>query len=464
MNNYKTRDPRAFAMTLISYGDRVQSGKPVPGSELGAIVLRLGELEIKEGGPYSLYPGGTLDQADFGLNLAAAYFLRSCEVHLPRLEAFVGSALAAGKKRSKILDAGLLGSLIKRYEGFVFKEEREKRGAIFDVSEKKMMKLIRSASSKRFKVLKPYLRATSEEIMEKTILGNRDKQMSLMAYYMREALGKRGKQFDEALIAEFGLANIFFWSAFIVYDDFWDEDEAAKPRQIPAANVFARHYSDFFSNADFLKNSRQKKDFRRLFHSIMDGLDTANSWELHFCRMKREGDKLSIPETLPEYGDYTVKYYPAAGHILGPVAMLGTLGYGFHSSEVRNLESYFKHYLVAMQLNDDAHDWKEDLARGNVSTAVSLLMRNWLKHHPERRELDLVSDMPELERLFWFETLTPLCESILLHTKESRRALKRLKSVVKPGVLERFIVRNEESAHKALEERRSSEEFINSFA
>ena len=57
--------------------------------------------------------------------------------------------------------------------------------------------------------------------------------MSLMSFYTKEAFGKKGEKISDDIVAEMGLANIFFWTAFIIYDDFWDEDEEAQPRKLP---------------------------------------------------------------------------------------------------------------------------------------------------------------------------------------------------------------------------------------
>jgi len=47
------------------------------------------------------------------------------------------------------------------------------------------------------------------ERIQKTIKGNQDKQMYLMAYYCRKALGKGGEVFSDDSIAKLGLANTF---------------------------------------------------------------------------------------------------------------------------------------------------------------------------------------------------------------------------------------------------------------
>jgi hypothetical protein len=284
-------------------------------------------------------------------------------------------------------------------------------------------------------------------------------QMSLMALYVREALGSRGQQFSDEYIAELGLANIFFWTAFIAYDDFWDEDEAADRNLLPVANLFARHYTDVFTHL-----LPQETSFREFFHAEMDRLDAANAWEISSCRARVEQGVLHIPAKLPEYSDFSIKFHPAAGHVFGPVALFFGCGYGLKSSEVIHLMEYFRHYLIAMQLNDDMHDWKEDLARGHISTAVSVLLSKWQDKYPEQARIDLVRDMPALERIFWFESLKPLCECALMHAAKSRAALERISCIENPIPLEKYIRRNETVVHEALSAHGISKDFLRIFS
>ena len=291
--------------------------------------------------------------------------------------------------------------------------------------------------------------------IEKTIRGNPDKQMSLMAQYMKEALGSRGAQIPEEVVIEMGLANIFFWTAFIIYDDFWDEDEAAAPRLLPIANLFARHYVDFFDNV-----LPAMPEFRTFFHSLMDKLDGANAWETRHCRTRVEGGRFFVPKVLPEYGEYDQKFYPASGHMLGSVALLAGLGYDLQSAEVQHLIEYFKQYLIAMQLNDDGHDWEEDMARGHISTVVDMLLRDlqW-----EGETIDLVKDKAALQQALWFKTLPRVVEKTLHHTQLSRRALESMMVIENLEPLAEYFRMSERSVLAAQKEQQRSVEFLQAF-
>ncbi len=417
----------------------------INGSVLAIITKRLTMIEEKEGGPYCS-PDGNVDSAT---NAAIARFLSLFEIELPSLKIFNEQTDETyGIPETETLK--IAKSLSKKKS----MEQSENTGS-FTAEESKMMEIIYKKFDERMAIFSPELKSTARVAIDKTISGNRDKQMSLMSFYAKQALGKKGEQISDEIVAEMGLANIFFWTAFIIYDDFWDEDEAAQPRLLPIANIFARHYINYFTTL-----LPQDSGFSDFFHQIMDNLDAANFWETQYCRTKVEDSAFYVPQILPDYADYENKFRPASGHILGPVVMLILLGYKIDSPEIKNFIDYFRHYLIAMQINDDAHDWEEDMRRGHISTVVDLLLRDF-----GRKEgvIDLEKDLPELKKVFWFKTIKKAAEIAVSHTEKSRQALRDtgIFEDIKP--LERIIDTSENVAKKALKEQIESVNFLETY-
>jgi hypothetical protein len=454
---------------LRSHIARPIAGASLNPEELSQILATLLLYEVEEGGPYAAGPDG---EVDFGLNLLIALFLSTQGIRLPKLDAHLEERITSNGATSDFLSKNELISYLEKYEKSKgMKEEprvsEPERNTAIRLLEEEMIRDIKSAAVKRFLNSMPALREAAEFLVTRTMAGNPDHQMSLMSLYVREALGEKGKSISDEMIIQLGVANVFFWSAFIVYDDFWDEDEAANALLLPVANAFARSYIDFFCTyipERHIPERKPERTLRALFHDVMDRLDSANAWEISECRMRVEGEILFLPEEWPvfgdEYGDYSKKFYPAAGHVMGPVALFIECGFPVDSSETQALLGYFREYLIAMQLSDDAHDWKEDLRRGNLSTAVAELLRVWQKRYPDRTELNLTEDLPELEELFWFSMLRPFCERILAHTKRSRAYLQELNFLEKPEFLEKFIIQNENAANEALAELEFSEQIL----
>jgi hypothetical protein len=423
---------------IASYDKKLLQGKP-----LGKISALLVSIESCPGGPYySQFPGtlekGAKNICDRKTNEAIRRFLTIYVVELPNLDKFLHKKKTKKKQWNELSDAP------------------EKH--ILTASERKIISKILAVLKTRLISFDAEFRERANNVIEKTIIGNPDKQMSLMPYYMKIALGKKAEKIPEKIIVSMGLANIFFWTSFIIYDDFWDEDEAADPRLLPVANLFARIYVDFFSCV-----FEPKDGFTTFFHQLMDKLDGANAWETSYCRAKIAGNILEIPDSLPHYGDYERKYYPTSGHVLGPLAILLLSGYSLNSKEAKHLIKYFKHYLIAMQMNDDMHDWEEDLKRGHVSTVLDILLRDFGAKRNKRKTINLEKDMGELRKLFWFTTLPKIAGIALNHVKLSRSALLSMKSIENPASLEYFINLNQKIAEKALNDQKESVQFLNAY-
>ncbi|OGH81324.1 MAG: hypothetical protein A3I29_03575 [Candidatus Magasanikbacteria bacterium RIFCSPLOWO2_02_FULL_44_11] len=421
---------------------RLEIGEKLFDSELARLVSEMTKMEVDEGGPYAL----SGDQPEVEFNALIAHFLFLCDVELPKLKDFLYTS-----------DEKERGEAFKAWRNVVLKEKEEdvRHGPQYTAGEERVMDSIMKKFEERFAEFSSETRARARKAIVKTIHGNRDKQMSLMSFYTKQALGTNKETVSDNMVAEMGLANIFFWTAFIIFDDFWDVDEAADPKLLPIANTFARHYTDYFSHL-----LPAETEFRRFFHALMDKLDAANAWETEYCRARVENNIFYIPEALPDYKDYEQKYEPASGHILGPVAELVMRGSPLESPEIKNFILYFKHYLITMQLNDDAHDWEEDFRRGHISTVVDLMLRDLRETGWQKTTIDLEADLPELKKLFWFTTMPKYVKLVFANAEKARAALAAIKIFEDEKLLLRFIDRNENIARKAEQEQASTEAFL----
>lgn len=416
------------------------------GKILSKILIYLTKHEIQVGGPY--YSKPTDKKIDLDANIAIAYFLFLNDVELPNLTNLIKTEF------SKSNCSPLALYLTAKF----FNKEKSDSGLLKNKDEKLIFNKIIQSAKFRFKNLPKEFRQIALAEIKRTISNNKDKQMSLISYYFRLSLGEAGKKISDAFVAEAGLANIFFWTAFIIYDDFWDEDERATPSILPTANIFARHYINFY-----LMIAQEQPDFRLFFHDLMDKLDAANTWETLHCRTKVIDSKFIIPDKLPNYKDYTLKFQPASGQVLGPIAILLKLGFRLDSKEVKGLITYFKNYLIAMQINDDAHDLLEDLGRGHLSTVVVMFIYDWLEKYPDSKEIHLINDLEKIQKLFWFKTIKTSSLTALDFTRKSRGALEKLSFLTNQKPLAHFINITENIAKTALEEQRKSLDLLEEF-
>src|SRR5207302_1646631 len=110
---------------------------------------------------------------------------------------------------------------------------------------------------------------------------------------------------------------------------------------------------------------------------------------------------------IPDYKNYKQLAQKSLGHGLGPFAVLFSLGYRKNSPEIKNLLLFFTHYLIARQLNDDAHDWEKDLQLGHINAVCALIV----KRYQTKEHLSLPYDqvVPQLQQVFWDEIIEDVC-------------------------------------------------------
>jgi hypothetical protein len=428
------------ASKLFLFFLKLNKKTEIPGHDLAQALNYLAQYEIKEGGPYY----DEQHDIDLGLNVLIAIFLKKQKVTLPNLDKLIKKAIKENQIKSKYFSNA--SDLKKLCSNLYLKEKK-----LPPETENKFLNNIIKEAFKRFEKLNPEFKKLAKDAIDRTIKNNRDGQMSLMPYYFKKALGKKGRHLSDSLIAELGLANTFFWTAFIIYDDFWDEDEKAAPKLLPVANFLARSYISYFNKV--LPNNQQ---FTNFFTDLMDRLDSANTWETLHCRTRIKNNLFYIPKHLPNYQDYTKKFEPASGHILGCIALMVKLGYKIKDQEINNLISYFKNYLIAMQINDDAHDLQEDLSRGHLSTVAVMFLHDWQKKYPDQKVIDLKNDLEKIQQLFWFTTVKKSCRLTISYTSKARKSLAAMNFLENPQYLEKFINISENVAKTASFEQKKS--------
>jgi hypothetical protein len=179
----------------------------------------------------------------------------------------------------------------------------------------------------------------------------------------------------------------------------------------------------------------------------MDVLDNANTWEIAHTRFL---PKSGLLEFVPDYGDYSQLANKSLGHALGPLAVLAQLGYQENSKEVKQFLSFFRHYIIARQINDDAHDWEDDLKRGQINAVGAMVLAT-------------TKDRLKLKEVFWQEVIQKACQTILEHIQEAKAILAESLFVENKSLLLSLLVPIELSAQKALTEQKEALEFVQKY-
>lgn len=254
------------------------------------------------------------------------------------------------------------------------------------------------------------------------------------------------KSFSHEQALELCVANILGWIGFGIYDAVIDGEH--KQALIPLANLCVREVSEIFHNVVPVDSYPSIKN-------ILDSVDHANAWEQQYCHLKNIDGILELPNILPDYKNYNHLAYKSLGHSLGPIVL--TL------PKKKKVKQFFMHYLIARQLNDDAHDWLEDLEQGILNPISVRIIKRFKELYPAQAHINLATDRELLQSLFWYEIIDTVVDEILVHTKQARSIIKKLRIFKKTTITDLTLLPLEQSAHQALTERDSAVRFLEKY-
>ena len=374
-----------------------------------------------------------------------------------------------------------------------FKKTIQKSTRETDKEILKIRALIRKKIKERIEQAPPELAKVLDQLIKKTLKNDKSGQILFNACHWQQALKDldqtekadvlkgsvsgevgAGRGFTKNELADLGFANLAGWAAYAVYDDFLDGEGQGK--YLGCANLLMRELNLIFSTR--LPFESGFKDFTR---EVMDQIDNANTWEIEKCRLERvklgKGQSellFKLPRKWPIYRNYQKLAERSLGHLLPPAAVLFNQGFKKSSLAIKNLIKFYSHYIIARQLNDDAHDIEVDLKKGSLTPVVFMVLKKWqAKNNKEngkktgnlkpRLEIDIKKELPELQGIFWHEIIVPVAEEVLKQAKLARQALKELKQsgvIKQQDKFEEILRAVEGSAKQAVVERKKTLDFL----
>ncbi len=178
------------------------------------------------------------------------------------------------------------------------------------------------------------------------------------------------------------LATFYGWMNYLLQDKLLDNKGSAD--LLPLANYFARQLHQTVT-----KLEKHQPGAMKLLSELCQTMDEANLQELkHFRLTLEQLQKLhTIP--LPTKTMYwSLLANKSIGFAFGPAL--------FNKKPLQ----FYHHYLTARQLNDDAHDWEQDLQEGQLNCVSIELLKLWRKANPNKT-LTIKNAGKELRPLFW---------------------------------------------------------------
>lgn len=297
--------------------------------------------------------------------------------------------------------------------------------------------------------LKPELRDNAQEFLRSITKSSDSAEIVALPQAFNKSLVRPLDKTQDRLLMNLGLANLYGWAAYTIYDDFLDDE--GQPALLPVATTALRYSLEAFDKA--LPGDQA---FRTLVRQTFDRIDGANAWELAHCRLGRQDQKLVIA-ALPDYGDLAGLAERSLGHSLTPLAVLRAKGIGLNSSSFHATQQAFIHYLAARQLNDDAHDWETDLRNGHTTYVVTRLLSDARVKPGSYGWSKLLS---LVQKPFWRVTLPKICHDISQQTKLSRDSLAQLPELQPSNVLAKLLDRIDASVAETLAVQRQTQTFL----
>jgi hypothetical protein len=411
----------------------------VSGEVIAAAVQRLVLCEVKPGGPYK----STHDDSVIA-NLLIYRFLKNMAAVPTGLHEYVkrvtptvavpgfAAFLATGSLQSNEDSAILLQSLndlvsAQNYDGSWGKKTKDQlfvtalairrlaQGSHSQITTKKnhadvLKSAVYELAEKEIKTLPLIVRPVALRMLADIKQVDPRAEIALISWFFVENSPQQDS-LTYSRVLKYGVANVALWMAYTIYDDFIDEEGV--PALLPLANIMHRKALELYYNLAFANQTLYYITVVEAF----DAMDAANKWELAHCRFVVLGDSVTVGK-LPDFAGGRVLAKRARGHIIGPLLELrrSSISHSQQLSVQRGLEQY----LIARQLNDDIHDWKQDLRVGQITFVVTYLLKH-AEVTPGRYKLpDLIE---QLEVYFWQAGFTELNKIILLHCKNSRRSL-----------------------------------------
>ncbi len=292
----------------------------------------------------------------------------------------------------------------------------------------------------RFRESGETVQVTALDIVERIVKSDTDKQIALLPYYFGRALVNPPRVISSDLLIALGAASMHGWIAYTIYDKFLDGTSDRKT--LPVAMISLRESYGVLSHLLPMETGFPK--FSRKLFTMMD---EANAWEISTCRF----DPPKEIGVVPDFGDLSKLADRSIGHALGPLAILFVLGYREESREVRLTMCFFKHYLIARQLDDDAHDWEEDFQAGRMTWVVARLLEDCKIKSPT---------VEQLRTVFWNQTIIAVSNEMLERVAKSRKHLIDMPFLTTTKTFERMLGAIEKSALTSLKEHREILQFL----
>jgi hypothetical protein len=204
--------------------------------------------------------------------------------------------------------------------------------------------------------------------------------------------------------------------AYTIYDDLMDGD--GRPELLPIANwglINTVHtFEDICHQVNFI-------DGRGIYGQMLTTMEKANFREI--TRYRFDPEKFLKKSDLPNY-PYSLKIAEKSlPHITGPIIQAYMAKWD--KPKIKKLELMLVNYLAARQLNDDAHDIADDLAKGHLSYPGWVVLGEYFTCNPIF-DPKSKKDQDRLLTMLWTKSISKITTKIKANIQTSRRYYREI--------------------------------------
>ena len=273
-------------------------------------------------------------------------------------------------------------------------------------------------------------------------------------YTMLDPKLKQWKKYKEKVTQACAL-GVLGWTAYKIFDDFMDSE--AEPLRLPLAIIYFRE----------MLTAAQKLEAEEFSQNIMDDIEKANFWELAECSISLSNRVNLKDVSLPKFGAYENLGNKSIGHALGSLAVYDSwlkdqkISKNNRIKAVASLKEFFLQYIIARQISDDLHDWKQDLNAGRIN-CVSAWMLDVLKEK-YKRSLSKDKLFEELQALYWDQTLSVFAKQMLKSLKRAQETSGQLIHFENTEQLLDLLIPYERLARRSIDDSKRAKEFLRTY-
>lgn len=209
----------------------------------------------------------------------------------------------------------------------------------------------------------PELQQLADPILQKIIQIDAHGEISLLSklFFESSAGTKPQKTPSKDTLALLGQANTYTWLAYSLYD--CQIDEQTSPLTIATANIIQR-----FAYHSYLNAGVTLKQLEKAFTDT----DCANALEIAYCRVPVTTTTITIQHIPTKKLLTSLLSQRSVVHCLGPLWLIPA---NTRSGPSRAVKRVFNLYCAARQLNDDIHDWEDDIRNGRITYVTAALLQ-----------------------------------------------------------------------------------------